>query len=348
MKKTVKLFATAKNKIDFAESQLPQMGENDVFVKSLFCGISHATEMAVIEGTIPTFSEKWLEEYRCFVSGKPSKAYPASLGYENVVDVLEIGSKVRNIKVGDILWIDNPHQTYSVIDTTKKPYLKIPDKSYVRKATLLVATRVALAGIHDAIPKIGDSVLISGLGAIGLLTIQLLKLSGVSNIFASDPIRMRRELAEEFGAISIDPTGVDVALFCHRKLNKTGVDIALDTSGSIQALNDAIRSCSVGGRVITIATYRNYAEKLFLGGEWHRNRIELISSMSVNGCPHRNFPLWNLNRLNETALDLIIKDKINTEGLITQEFPFLKAKQAYNLIRSHSDRTVKVILNYGY
>jgi NADPH:quinone reductase-like Zn-dependent oxidoreductase len=346
MIKSLKLLVTAKNALNFIDFQLPPLDKNSILAKSLFSGISSATELAVIDGSTPTFSKRWLRKYRCFTFGKPSKEYPSPLGYENIVEVLKIGNRVSDVKIGDILWVDNSHQTFSVVNIEKTSYLKLPGKSFTKKAIFLVPTRVALAGVHDAEPKVGDFALVSGLGVIGLLTVQILKLSGVSKIIASDPIELRRKRAEDFGALTVDPKRKDVALFIHRNLGGVGVDIAIETSGSIKALHDAIRSCSVGGKVVTIATYRSSAKELFLGEEWHRNRIELISSMSVNDCRHRDCPLWNLDRLNKTALNLIVNSKIETETLITHTFPFLEAKKAYALIQNHPEKTIKVILTY--
>ena len=84
-----------------------------------------------------------------------------------------------------------------------------------------------------------------------------------------------------------------------------------------------------------------------MGEEWHRNRITMISSMSVNGCPHRNYPLWDINRLNKTALELLQSNSIEVESMITQEFPFDKASKAYEFIQRNPDKTLKVVLNYS-
>lgn len=343
---TSKLMVTEKHKIEYAVFDLPKIQKRQAIIKGIVSGISHGTELAVINKTVPTFHKCWNDDLRCFADASPSKKYPASLGYEYVGRVMEVGNDVDGLlQVGDLIWMDAPHQTLNILDVDKTPYLKLDKNINVASAAFLALTRVALAGVHDAKPKIGDSVFVSGLGTVGLIVVQLLKLAGVKEIIASDPLERRRQKAEEFGAITINPHDEDPGVFVKR-CTKSGVDVAIECAGVSQALHDSIKTCGVGGTVVTIATYREGATKLSLGEEWHRNRINLLSSMSVNGCPPRDYPLWNIQRLNKTALLLLQTEKINVRSLISHTFSFFDAEKAFQLIKTTPNETLKVILNY--
>src|SRR5206468_12271168 len=75
-------------------------------------------------------------------------------------------------------------------------------------------------------------------------------------------------------------------------------------SGSYQGLHEAIRCLRVAGRVATVASYHGDDQTgLRLGEEYHRNRITIYSSMTINGCPHRNHPLWTLEDRKSTRLN---------------------------------------------
>ena len=88
--------------------------------------------------------------------------------------------------------------------------------------------------MHDASLKLGDRVAIFGLGAFGLLTVQLARMQGAAWIAASDPIADRRALAEKLGAdLVLDPTTTDVGLEL-RRLDGVGVDVAVEFSGSLR------------------------------------------------------------------------------------------------------------------
>lgn len=335
--------ATQPHRVEVIEKALPDLQAHQVLVKSLYSGISHATELAVIQQTTPTFHKNWDKGLRCFTSNTSSKQYPAALGYESVGEVIAMGSQIRDLQLGDHIWLDAPHQTLHLFEPDKTPFIKLQQESDTYKALFLALTRVALAGVHDAHPQLGESVFVSGLGTVGLITVQLLLLAGVSSVYATDPIAERRAKAEQYGATTFS-SGEDIA--AHIKALSQGVDAAIERSGSSQALHDAIKVCKIGARVVTVATYRNSASQLFLGEEWHRNRITLISSMSVNHCPHRDTPLWNLDRLNTTALHLLRCEKIIVEDLITHRFSFQDADKAYQLIQQQPETTLKVILEY--
>jgi 2-desacetyl-2-hydroxyethyl bacteriochlorophyllide A dehydrogenase len=345
MIKVTKLKVFKKGELDYVQIELPKLGKKQALVKGVLSGISHGTELAVINQTTPTFHKHWIDDLRCFSEGKPSKEYPVSLGYEYVGEVVEVGNEVSDLKAGDFVWMDASHQTMNILDVGKTPYLKLSGPEDVEKAVFLALARVSLAAVHDAKPKIGDVFFVSGLGTIGLIVIQLLKNAGVNMIFASDPFELRRKKAEELGAITVDPTSEDAGVFAKKK-SLRGVDVSIECSGSSKALHDTVKACGIGGKVVTAATYCDGASNFFMGEEWHRNRITLVSSMSVNGCPHRDYPLWDIDRLNQTALGLLQNGKVKVADFITHKMSFQEGKKAYQLIQNEPEKTLKIVLSY--
>jgi threonine dehydrogenase-like Zn-dependent dehydrogenase len=191
--------------------------------------------------------------------------------------------------------------------------------------------------------------MVSGLGAIGLMTVQLAALSGASAVVASDPIARRRELAVTLGSTkAIDPIGAaeigGVGVEIKRAYGPGGVDVAIETSGSYAALHAAVASVGVGGRVVSVGFYQGDATGLRLGEEWHHNRPDLISSMGVWGCPHRNYPLWNRQRLTDEVRDLLYSGKVQTEPLLTQRVAFRDAQRGYDLIMNSPEDVLKVAI----
>lgn len=332
--------------LELTRVPLRSLKAKEILVKTLLSGISHGTELAVLQGTTPTFSKEWRKDYQIYIKGKPSKSYPAVLGYESVGEIIEVGQGVNNFKVGDIVWVDSPHQEYSILNIKRHQIYKLPSKNFIRQGIFLALTRVALAGVHDARIKIGDRIAVFGLGTVGLITTQLAQLASSEDCFGIDPIELRRKIAGKFLKYCFDPSKEDVGEKIHETMKGGGVDVAIETSGSPEALHQAIRSCKKGGRVVTVGTYRRGAAEVFLGEEWHKNRIELISSMSVNGCVPRDYPLWTLDRLNTTAFQLLVGNKIEVEPFITHVYPFQQATKAYQYLIEHSDSTVKIALDY--
>ena len=102
----------------------------------------------------------------------------------------------------------------------------------------------------------------------------------------------------------IDPTQEDAGLLIKQRTGSMGVDVSLETSGSYAALNDALRSTKYRGTVLSSAFYTSSVQGLALAGEWHRNRIHLISSRA-NSEPQPEHG-WDFERIVSEALALLV------------------------------------------
>jgi threonine dehydrogenase-like Zn-dependent dehydrogenase len=215
------------------------------------------------------------------------------------------------------------------------------------RATLLQSVTIALQAIHDARLKLGDTVAVFGLGAFGLLAVQLARLSGAGWIAGIDPISRRRELGHALGAdLVLDPRAGDAARDIKVAAGRAGVDVAIELSGRYAALQQAMRSVRLAGTVVAAGFYTGSAgDELRLGEEWHHNRLTLVGSMSGWGAPHRE-PGWDRRRLRATALDLLMHGSLDTDALVTHRIPFARAAEAYELIDRSPEEVLRVVLTY--
>ena len=197
-------------------------------------GISQGTELQLWRGTSAFRGKRFDPELRLFVEGEDAAAYPLRLGYEWVGRVEEVGRDVQDVFPGELVHLPRPHaetQVFAVDSAAGLPF-KLPDGLPPDVGTLLQTTTIALQAVHDASLRLGDRIAIFGLGAFGLLTVQLARLQGAAWIAASDPIPTRRALAEKLGAdLVLDPTTTDVGLEL-RQLDGVGVDVAVEFSGT--------------------------------------------------------------------------------------------------------------------
>jgi threonine dehydrogenase-like Zn-dependent dehydrogenase len=125
-----------------------------------------------------------------------------------------------------------------------------------------------------------------------------------------------------------------------------GADAVVEASGSYRLLHQAIRCAAPAGRVATVASYHGDQRGLSLGEEYQRNRITLVSSMTIGGVPRRAYPAWDLDRLNTTVRDLVNDGGLTTGELITHRISFSDADAAYDLIDTAPETTIKVVLTY--
>jgi 2-desacetyl-2-hydroxyethyl bacteriochlorophyllide A dehydrogenase len=347
----LELQLTSPRELTFVSYEDPPLQFSEVRAQAVMSGISHGTEMNLFTGNNPFVEKEFNTELRLFVPMKESQSDSILLGYEWIGEVIDIAPDVSRFEVGDLVHLPFRHrQTHTFHENLKTSLgcvTPLPDGFLPEQGIFLALTGVALQAIHDAHIKLGDSVVVFGLGVIGLLAVQLAKLNGASWVAGIDPLKLRRDLALRFGADAVyDPAQGDVAYAIKANTPYHGVDIAIEFSGNYRALNDAVRVVQMGGTVVAGGFYRGGGTPLTLGAEWHHNRVTLLSSMGVWDCPHRDHPTWNRERVHQTAIELIALGKLKTDGLVTHRIPFKKAAEAYQLIESQPEDAIKVLLTY--
>ncbi len=340
-----RLLITAPGRVELIGHRLPAIGAHDVYARTVISGISHGTEIAWLRGSAAALHRTWDGQRRFYLDG-PGRDFPVAPGYESIARVAEVGPAVTGVRVGDLIAVDAPHATAHLLTEVAAGAGLLPAGTDPEHAVFHILARVALGGVHDAGPQVGESVVVMGLGTVGLLAIQQARHGGAT-VIGVDRFPLRVQAAQSLGISAIlAAEGVDVAAAVREITGPAGADAAIEASGSYLGLHEAIRSLRVAGRVATIASYHGDQLGLRLGEEYHRNRITIISSMTINGCDQRSHPLWTLDRLNMTARRLIANGVVRTQGLITHRVPFDRAAEAYALITDRPDETIKVVLTY--
>jgi threonine dehydrogenase-like Zn-dependent dehydrogenase len=340
-----RLLITGPGTVELIAEHLPPLGAHDVYARTVVSGISHGTEIAWLTGAAAALHRRWDTSRRFYRDG-PGRDFPVAPGYESIARIALVGPAVTTVKVGDLVAVDAPHADGHLLTETTAAAGLLPAAMDPQRAVFFTLARVALGGVHDAALSVGDAVVVVGLGTVGLLATQMARHAGAM-VIGVDRYPLRTAAAEALGitAVLAEP-GVDVAAKVGDLVGAAGADAAIEASGSYLGLHEAIRCLRVGGRVATVASYHGEQPGLRLGEEYHRNRITLISSMTVNGCPQRGHPAWTLDRLNTAAQRLVTDGVVRADGLITHRIPFEQAADAYALITDTPQDTIKVVLTY--
>lgn len=346
------LVAVAMRTPALREYQDEPLRPGEIRVKTLYGAPKHGTELRQYRGDSLLADSHWDPEQRIFLAGAgPRPQYPRPLGNMAVGVVTEIGPGVEGVVVGDRVAGYGPlreTQRWAWGTTGAYPGVqKMPDGMTWQAAVCRDPATVALGGIRDGNVRVGDRVAVFGLGAIGLMAVQLAKIAGASFVAALDPIVVRREVAATAGAdVVLDPTAVDAGLEIRRATNGQGVDVALETSGNPRALHHAIRGLAFGGTVAVIARYKEIRGGLDLGCEAHYNRPRLVFPRAESE-PHYDHPRWNNRRQSDAAWELLAAGRLDCEPIVQPVVPFDRVVEAYREIDEHPERSVKLGVTFG-
>lgn len=352
------LIATAPGQTAFREYDEPPLGEHEVRIRTQFASPKHGTESHGFLGDSPFAGRRFDPELRMFLPAEETRPqFPRSLGNMAVGVVTEAGEKVTRFKVGDRVYGHLPIRETQTVHELGRGRGAVPLGSGVREsrlhalpegmspeaAVLLDPGHFALAAVRDANIRLGEWVAVFGLGAIGLMIVQMARLSGAERIFAVDLLENRRRLAMTLGAErALDPTACDAGLEIKRATDKRGVDVAIDASGSYHAFQAAIRSVHYSGLVVTCSFFHGPGTPLRLDQEWLLTRATVKVSMPVWGNPSRDYPAWDDERIEDIVYRLMLAKALKTGGLIDPVVPFAEAAAAYRLIGEHPERCVKL------
>jgi 2-desacetyl-2-hydroxyethyl bacteriochlorophyllide A dehydrogenase len=334
---------TGPRQVVVRDVEVADPGPGEVRVETMFSGISAGTEMNVYRGRAPQWHMHRDPATKLFSRvDTPDWSYPFVYGYANVGRVLDSGPGVTSPAAGELVFSYMPHQ--SVVLAPADATVAVPKGVEPRLAVLNANLNTALNGVLDARPSVGDAVVVSGLGVIGLMVLQIVRRTGAGLVVGVDRLDFRRRLAERLGAdATIDP-GDRVAERVRAMTHNRGADIVIEVSGAPPALNGAIRTVGFAGRVIAVSWYGGTFESLSLAGEFHHNRPRIISSQVGSMSPDLG-PLWDPARRQEVVSALL--GQLELAPLFTHEFPIERAADAYAAVDQGAEGLVQCILTYA-
>jgi predicted dehydrogenase/threonine dehydrogenase-like Zn-dependent dehydrogenase len=268
---------------------------------------------------------------------------PLAPGYSNVGRVAELGLGVEGFAVGDRVVSNGKHA--ELVCVPKNLCARIPDSVSDESAAFAVLAAIGLQGIRLAKPTLGECVAVTGLGLVGLLTVQMLRAQGC-RVLGVDLDPGRLILARQFGAeLVVNPgNGTDVLAAAQSFSRGRGVDAVIITAStkSNEPVNQAAKMCRTRGRIVLVGmTGLDLSRADFY-------QKELSFQVSCSYGPGRydpayeeggqdypvGFVRWTEQRNFEAVLHLMASGQIDVAPLITHRFPLERAVDAYALLTS--------------
>lgn len=332
--------------LDFESFEHPPLGPEEVRIRTLYSGVSAGTELSQYRGSNPFMAKRWDEASRLFRAGDtPSWDYPVrNLGYEETGEIVEVGSGVPDLRPGQRVYGTWGHRTHHV--AARDAVRLLPEGADPRIGIFSHIGAVALNGVHDAEIRIGDVVVVFGLGVPGQILAQAARASG-AQVIAVDPVASRRETALRLGAAeALDPAAGSVAEIVKEKTGGRGADVAIEVSGVPAALAEAIRAVAYSARVVALGFFQGEARGLHLGEEFHHNRVQLVCSQISGVAPGASYR-WSKPRLWQTAVRLQHEGVLTLLPLITAEVPFRQAPALFERLDRGDPDALQTVLTFG-
>ena len=278
---------------------------------------------------------------------------PLALGYCNVGEVIGVGAGVNGFAVGDLVASNGKHAAFVTVPVNL--CARLPMNVSEESAAFTVVGAIGLQAVRLVNPTLGECFVVSGLGLIGLITVQILRAHGCRVLGLDfDPAKLA--LAKSLGAEVLNlSSGVDpvaVAQDFSRGRGVDGVLVAAATDSS-EPIHQAALMCRKRGRIVLVGvTGLNLSRADFF-------EKELTFQVSCSYGPGRydleyeemgrdypvGFVRWTEQRNFEAVLDLMADGALTVERLITHRVPIDQAQSAYELVGSDSN-SLGILLEY--
>jgi len=360
-------------RLDIAEVPVPTLADRFVLVLTRASVISAGTEKTkidmgrksllqkakarpdLVKQVIRKLQTEGLARTLSTVQTRLSSAAP--LGYSSAGTAVAVGGLVEGVAPGDRVACGGVgyanHAEFAVVP--KNLVVKVPPKVSDEEAAFATLGAIALQGVRLADPKLGETVLVLGLGLLGQMTVQMLRANGC-RVLGTDLDASLVKLAEKWGAIGLPVSEADT--MCRELTAGTGVDAVLVCAGTTS--NEPIELCGrvtrQKGRVVVVGAVRMDIPR----EDYFKKEISVVISRSYG--PGRydpgyeeggnDYPVgyvrFTEQRNMQTVLELIADGQLDVRSLITHRFTIDEAVTAYGLIEGQKrEPYLGIVLTYN-
>jgi predicted dehydrogenase/threonine dehydrogenase-like Zn-dependent dehydrogenase len=267
---------------------------------------------------------------------------PLPLGYCNVGKVISVGEGVTDFKIGDRVASNGQHAEY--VNIPHNLVAHIPDNVSDDEAAFTVIGSIGLQGIRLCNPTLGETIVVTGLGLIGLLTAELLIANGC-RVIGIDIDTQKIEVAEKKGIIGVNPKdGTNAVKFVNDLTGGTGADGVIITASAKgdDIISQAAQMSRKRGRIILVGVIGLNISR----AEFYEKELSFQVSCSYGPGRYdenyeqkgQDYPLpfvrWTEKRNFQTILQAISTGKLEVKSLITERIPLADYKNIYDNISS--------------
>ncbi len=320
------LIVTGAKQAEFEQVAEPGCDAGGVVVRARLTAISTGTELRVYRA-IPVDDEgQFLHERVPFV-------LPAENGYSMVGDVIEVGSSVTEISVGDRVFLPAAHRQVAAMDASRVTLL--PETVADDEAVLLSILEVAHRALRDGDPPPGGNVVIVGQGVIGLSALAYCVAFGLRTAVVDlEPARLA--IARQMGAdLAVSPAEDDYQDQVRALFDGVGADLALEAGSNWTTIRTAMELTRTDGRVVIVSRHTHQPDFNPFGQGFLGKRLSLVTTY---GYPPEG-SRWDQRASVGLSVDLLARGRLVVRPMLTHRFAWHELPEVYARL-DRGDRTI--------
>lgn len=332
MKSFVIVF-TAAQTVEIREEDVADPGPGQILVRTTTSLISTGTEGLCYRGDFDADSY-WVSYGR----------YPVYPGYSSVGRVVKVGKEVTKFAEGYRVFTVASHRQFALVDADHPKSAKLPESTADEDATWSWLTVVTQTGVRRAEQAMGETAVVVGLGPLGQLTVQYLRLIGLSEIIAIDPVRMRLDRALEHGATAAFCGSVGNALeFVEAHTGGRRADVVYDVTGHDAVFAPAQHLARTLGTVVLIGD-APHPSRQHLTHDVVRQQLRIMGTQNDFLPPRQAW--WCAARQIPLFYRYLERGLMRVSDLVTHRFAATEAADAYELLETSRGETMGVVFQW--
>ncbi len=337
------VFVGEANSVSVKDLPTPEIGDGDVLVKMHACGLC-GSDLEKVYGHYGVVSMR--------------------LGHEPAGEIVGLGKNVKDLKVGDRVFVHHhvpcyschycKHEDYTMCAQYQKSNLepcglaevflvpewnvsrggiiKLPGSVSFEEAAMIEPLACCIRAINKSEMKKGDDVAVVGVGPAGIMHVILARIFGAGRIFAIDINDFRLDFAKRLGAnVSINTARDHASKIVKDSTENRGVDIAIIATGNTKAFLESLELVRSGGKVVMFGVPSKGSNVTLDVSRIFSNEIKLIPSLAAS------------EKETNQALELITSRKLDIKPIITHRFSLERAQDAIKCAYEAKD-AMKVVV----
>ena len=318
----------APGQVEVREEDVRDPGPGEILVQSSVTLISTGTEGLLYRGDFDPDSY-WRVRY------------PHCPGYSNVGRVVKVGKDVADYLEGDRVFTVASHRQFAIVEAGHPKSAKLPDCTSDEDATWSWLTVVTQTGVRRAEQAMGETAVVIGLGPLGQLVVQYLRLIGLSKVIVIDPVRERLDIALAHGATeAFRGSAADAARFVEAHTDGRRADVVYDVTGHDDVLPMAQGLSKTLGKIVLIGDVA-HPSRQHLTHDVVRRQIQIVGTQNDFLPPQHAW--WCASRQMRLFYLYLQRAQMSVCDLVSHRFAPTDAREAYGLLQENRGGTMGVL-----